>query len=248
MSLKGVRMYQDYSQINDELIQKIMDDNKRITSMFIHELRNPLSLIKGTLQYIEMKHQEVKEYKYWSQLSELIMDMEHLMTDASLLNSSTTLNIKGTNILTLIQVVVDNYSPQADNQDKLLTFKHTAECESLYSSYPCDSDKIKQVLSNLLKNALEATEPGNYIELILSTGSTDKESMLSIQINNNGKPIPDDEIDTIFNPFVTHKTGGTGIGLALAKRIVEAHKGRIQVSSSDTLTGFTILLPLPDKL
>ena len=57
-------MYQECSQMNDKAIQKIMDDNKRLTSMFIHELRNPLSLIKGTLQYIEIKHQEVKEYKY----------------------------------------------------------------------------------------------------------------------------------------------------------------------------------------
>ncbi len=237
-------MYQDYSQTNDGLIHKIMDDNKNITSMFIHELRNPLSLIKGTIQYIEMKHQEVKDYKYWSQLSELIQDMEHCMTDASLLNSITTLDIKDTNLLNLIQVVVDNHSPQADNQKKFLTFKHTAECESVCSSYPCDSDKIKQVLSNLLKNALEATEPGNYIELILSICSTDSGSMLSLQINNNGQPIPDDEIDTIFNPFVTYKTGGSGIGLALAKRIIEAHMGNIQVSSTDTLTGFTILLPL----
>lgn len=238
-------MYQDYSQINDELIQKIMDDNKRITSMFIHELRNPLSLIKGTLQYIEMKHLEVKEYKYWSQLSELIMDMEHLMTDASLLNSSTTLNIKDINLLALIQLVVDNYSPQADNQQKSLKFKYASESESVFSSYPCDPDKIKQVLSNLLKNALEATSPGNCIEIILSINSKDTESMLSIQVNNNGQPIPEDEIDTIFNPFVTHKAGGTGIGLALAKRIVEAHMGSIQVSSNVSLTGFTILLPFP---
>lgn len=240
-------MYQDYSQINDQLIQKIVDDNKQLTSMFIHELRNPLALIKGTLQYIEMKNQEVKDYKYWSQLPELIMDMEHLMTDASLLISSTSLNIKDTNLLSIIQHVVDNYSPQADNQKKHLTFTYAPECESLSSSYPCDSDKIKQALSNLLKNALEATEPGNYVELILSKCSTDTGPMLSIEINNNGQPIPEDEIDTIFNPFVTHKTGGTGLGLSLTKRIIEAHMGRIQVSSSDILTVFTILLPLPNN-
>ena len=237
-------MYQDYSQINDKVIQKILEDNKRLTSMFIHELRNPLSLMKGTLQYIEMKHSEVKEYKYWGQLSEIIQDMEHLMTDASLLNSITSLDIRDSNLLTLIQLVVDNYSPQADNQQKLLVFRHTTESEALASSYPCDSDKIKQVLSNILKNALEATGPGDYIELILSVSSTDKDPMLSIQVNNSGQPIPADEIDTIFDPFVTHKVGGTGIGLALAKRIIEAHMGSIQVSSTDILTGFTILLPL----
>ena len=241
-------MYQECSQMNDKAIQKIMDDNKRLTSMFIHELRNPLSLIKGTLQYIEIKHQEVKEYKYWNQLSELIHDMEHLMTDASLLNSINALIINNTDLLALIQLMVDSYSPQADNQQKLLTFKHTTECESLCSSYPCDSEKIKQVLSNLFRNALEATEPGNIIEVFLSTISTDSGPMLSIQINNNGKPIPEDELDTVFLPFVTHKTGGTGIGLALTKQIIEAHLGSIKVSSSDELTVFTILLPLQRAL
>lgn len=237
-------MYQDYNPANEELIQKIMDDNKRMTSMFIHELRNPLSLIKGTLQYIEMKHPEVMDFKYWGQLSELILDMERLMTDASLLNSITSLNIKETNLLSLIKLVADNYSPQAENQQKLLTFKYSPDCEALCSSYLCDSDKIKQVLSNLLKNALEATGPGNYIELNLAIDSADTGSMISIQISNNGQPIPDDEIDTIFMPFVTHKTGGTGIGLALAKRIIEAHMGSIQVSTANSLTTFTILLPL----
>lgn len=237
-------MNQDLSPKNEEAIQKIMDENKRITSMLIHELRNPLSLIKGTLQYIEMKHPESKEYKYWSQLFELIQDMEILMTDASEFNSATTLNMRSTNLISLIQVVVDNYTPEAVNQQKLLSFKVTPECESKLSSYYCDYDKLKQVMSNLLKNALEATTSGDFIEIILSIGSEDIDSMVSIKINNNGIPIPESEIDNIFLPFVTHKTGGTGVGLALSKRIIEGHLGSIQVSSSEARTEFTILLPL----
>lgn len=241
-------MHQDFIQINDNIIQKLMDENKQITSMFIHELRNPLSLIKGTLQYIEIKHQEVKEYKYWNQLPELIHDMEILMNDASLLNSSISLNIKITNLWDLIHVVVDSYMPQADNQQKNLLYKPAPDCKTILSSYPCDSVKIKQVLSNLIKNALEATSAGDFIEIITSLDSTDTEPMFSIRINNNGCAIPEDELETIFTPFVTHKTGGTGIGLALAKRIIEAHLGSIHVSSTDALTEFTILLPLPRNL
>ncbi|TAH73870.1 MAG: HAMP domain-containing histidine kinase [Anaerolineaceae bacterium] len=237
-------MDQDYIQISDDTIQKITDEHNRIISMFIHELRNPLSLIKGTLQYIEMKYTEVSEYKYWDQLSDLILDMEHMLSEASLLNSVTNLNIKNSNLLSLIHTVVDNYMPQAENQQKLLSFKASSQCESLLTSYPCDSDKIKQAISNLIKNALEATSPGNFIDINLSIDSKDTDSLLSIQINNNGLPIPEDDIDSIFLPFVSHKTGGTGVGLALVKRIVEAHKGSIHVSSTDELTGFTILLPL----
>ncbi|NLL00448.1 MAG: HAMP domain-containing histidine kinase [Clostridiales bacterium] len=241
-------MYQDTNHINDDLVKKIIDENRQITSMLIHELINPLSLIKGTLQYIEMKHQEVKGYKYWDQLYDLINDMEILMSDASLLNSSFALNIKDTNLLNLIHQVVDNYKPQADTQEKHLIFKSSPEYDYILSSYPCDQDKIKQVLSNLLKNALEATSTGDYIEIIIKLDDINSPSILCIQINNNGPMIPENEIDTIFKPFVTHKSGGTGVGLALAKRIIEAHNGSIHVSSTKEVTGFTIILPLRNDL
>ncbi len=237
-------MNQDSGNITDNAIQKIMEENKRITSMFIHELRNPLSLIKGTLQYIEMKHPETKDYKYWSQLHELIHDMELMMSDASLLNSGTVLTMQSTNLFELITTVAENFMPQAENQQKHLSVKASLECESVISSYSCDSGKIKQVLSNLIKNALEATSPGNFIEIILGIESTGTNPMVSIQINNNGLPIPESELDTIFLPFVTSKKYGTGVGLALAKRIIEGHLGRIHVRSTEALTGFTILLPL----
>lgn len=237
-------MNQNLSSKNEMALQKIMDENKRITSMFIHELRNPLSLIKGTLQYIEMKHPESKDYKYWSQLFELIQDMDTLMTDASSFNTASTLNMRSINLISLIKVVVDNYMPKAVNQQKLLSIKVAQECESVLSSYYCDNDKLKQVLSNLLNNALEATSPGDFIEIILSIDSKGPNPMVSIQVNNNGMSIPESEINTIFHPFVTHKAGGTGVGLALSKKIVESHQGSIHATSSEALTEFTILLPL----
>lgn len=237
-------MYHNLSQQNDVAIQKTTNEYHQIISMLIHELRNPLSLIKGTLQYIEVKHSEVGDYKYWDQLPILIQDMEQMLSSASLLNAISNLNIKNINFIDLINHVVECYMPQVDNQQKHLIFKPAKECVSLLSSYPCDYDKIKQALSNLLKNALEATCAGNFIEILLDIESTDANPMLSIKINNNGALIPEDKIDSIFLPFVTHKQGGTGIGLALVKRIIDAHMGSISVSSADGLTSFSILLPL----
>lgn len=237
-------MKQDLNPKSEEAIKILMEEYKRTTSMFIHELKNPLSLIKGTLQYIEMKHPETRSYKYWSQLFELIREMEKIMTDASLLNACTTLKIKDTNLLSLIQGVVNNYRPQADSHQKHLSIKTSPESKAVISSYPCDSAKIKQVISNLIKNAMEATSPGNFIEVVISIDSTKAIPMLSIQVNNNGQKIPSNEIDNIFKPFVSYKKGGTGIGLALAKRIIENHMGSISVSSTETLTCFNILLPL----
>ncbi|NLJ96671.1 MAG: HAMP domain-containing histidine kinase [Clostridiales bacterium] len=232
------------SKEEDKAVQYFMKESKRITSLFIHELRNPLSLIKGTLQYIEMKHPEAKEFKYWSQLFELIQDMENIMSDASLLNSCTTPNKKPANLSSIIHNIVKSYMPQANNQQKQLTIKEDPQCKPILSSYNCDSAKIKQVISNLLKNALEATSLGDSIGVIINQYSIDLVPMIAIQITNNGKPIPEDEIDSLFLPFVTYKKDGTGIGLPFSKHVIESHGGTIQVSSTEEVTCFTILLPI----
>ncbi len=230
----------------EDVIQNIADDYKRTTSIFIHELRNPLSLIKGTLQYIESKHPEAKDFKYWDQLQDLVQDMEVMMADASLLNTSNTVNKANHNLLILLGNTVNHFMPQAAKQQIDLSLECEDHCEEYFYSYSCDAIKLKQVFSNLIKNAFEATSPGNFIRVALKFLPGDEQSLpkLSIQISNNGIPIPADEIDKIFVPFVTYKKGGTGVGLAIVKRILELHFGSISVSSDQDLTSFTILLPL----
>jgi signal transduction histidine kinase len=230
----------------EPIIQSIVTDHKRTTSMLVHELRNPLSLLKGTIQYIEMKHPETVEFKYWSQMQDLVDDMERMMADASLLNTYHTLDKKVIDLTALVTGVKNNFMPQAMNQQIDLTLTVDPGCESLFQSYSCDSQKLKQALSNLIKNALEATKPGNYIHITLNclTGADQLSSKLLIQISNNGLPIPDDEIDKIFVPFVTYKKGGSGIGLAVVKKIIDLHYGSISVISNKEFTEFTIQLPL----
>lgn len=230
----------------DTIIQNLTEENKRLTSILVHELRNPLSLLKGTIQYIESKHPETKEFKYWNQLQDLVNDMEHMLVDASLLNTVNIISKEKTDLLSLIQGLHCGYITQATEQriDLLLTVD--PGCENYFTSYNCDPVKIKQALSNLIKNAFEATKPGNYIHIHLSCLYEDNASpnKLSLQVSNNGLPIPEDEIETIFTPFVTYKKGGTGVGLAIVKKIVDLHYGTVTVTSDENATTFTILLPL----
>lgn len=228
------------------LVQEILADHKRTTSIFVHELRNPLSLLKGTLQYIEAKHPETKEYKYWSQLKELIEDMEHMMTDASLLNNLSIINKEKTDLYDLIQNVMNSFMPHASSQNIDLKLIVEPGCEKYYRNFHCDPNKFKQVFSNLMKNAFEATSSGNFIhiELGLLPQENQKPSSIMMKIKDNGFPIPQDEIETIFTPFVTYKQGGTGVGLAIVKKVIDLHYGTIQVSSDQNLTCFTIVLPI----
>lgn len=228
------------------IIQNMVAENKKSISMFVHELRNPLSLIKSTLQYIETKHPETKDYKYWDQLQDLIYDLEHMMADASLLNTYTMISKETSDLLSLISSLKNSFMPQAANHQVDLELILKEGCEPYFSSYSFDPAKMKQVLSNLIKNAFEATTPGNFIRIILSYLPNEDSSApkLSIVICNNGSPIPEEIMDKIFLPFVTYKKGGTGIGLAIVKKIIDLHYGSISVASNEKLTSFTILLPL----
>lgn len=228
------------------IIQTITAANKNTTSMFMHELRNPLALLKGTVQYIEMKHPEVKEFKYWDQVPELINDMENIMQDASMLNNSTLLNREDTDLIALLDSIISNFMPQALTQQIDLSFKITPGCEKYYTSYNCDNGKLKQVFTNMIKNAFEATKSGDFIHICLSAYPEDSEQpgKLMITLSNNGQPIPEAVLESIFQPFVSYKKGGTGVGLALAQKVINLHYGSISVTSDESLTTFTILLPL----
>ena len=104
-----------------------------------------------------------------------------------------------------------------------------------------DSDQIHQVLLNLLLNALQAIDQNGKIAVSLER----KEATAVILVGDNGRGIPPDHLPNIFRPFFTTKGDGTGLGLSLARRIVEDHQGRIDVTSAvGKGTTFAVVLPL----
>ena len=105
-----------------------------------------------------------------------------------------------------------------------------------------DANLIEELLINLVKNALEAAEFGGRIEL---TAESTLSNSVAICVGDNGPGIDESVRDSLFLPFVTTKSTGTGIGLALSKKIVEEHGGSIDIETSD-LGGarFRIVLPV----
>jgi two-component system sensor histidine kinase HydH len=91
-----------------------------------------------------------------------------------------------------------------------------------------DADKMHQVFSNLLLNALQASAPGTEVRMYVEQ----KPDSIHIHVEDQGEGIPSDKLDRIFLPFFTTKTQGTGLGLALVQRTVEDHGGSIQVASA----------------
>jgi signal transduction histidine kinase len=107
-----------------------------------------------------------------------------------------------------------------------------------------DCDRIQQVVRNLLENAFFACGAPGQIRVGLSLAN-DNKRVIRIEISDDGAGIPDENLDLIFNPFFTTKTKGTGLGLALSRRIIQAHHGRIFVEHSEPHGArFVVQLPI----
>jgi len=139
----------------------------------------------------------------------------------------------------VVDDMIDFYSPQA--RSHALTVRHSFSPGPL--TCRVDPGALKQVLLNLFINAQQAMDNGG--ELMIRTSR--EGNMAVTQINDTGKGIPPERLSTIFRPYHSSRSGGTGLGLATAKKIVEAHQGTITVHSEPGKgTSFTIALPLAE--
>ena len=111
--------------------------------------------------------------------------------------------------------------------------------------YPCDPDKLARVFDNLLRNACHYSTPGTEVRIAAEAG----EDGLSLTFANTGVAIPPEKLGRIFEQFFrldssrASGTGGAGLGLAIAKEIVQLHSGTITAQSEDGVTTFTVCLP-----
>ncbi|MGP1385552.1 MAG: PAS domain S-box protein [Thainema sp.] len=108
----------------------------------------------------------------------------------------------------------------------------------------CDRDKLHQVFINIISNACEAVSPQTCVTCTVSLNTAKQQ--IHVDVFNAGEPIPAETLAQLTKPFFTTKSSGNGLGLAITKRIIEAHNGMLTIQSSDALGGtqVTVLLPL----
>lgn len=225
--------------------ERVIDENRLILSRFTHELRNPLTLVRSTIQLIESQHPEVVDYKYWTELLTDVDDTVNLLNELSLYNHCDQLQLDEINFIQLIQQSVEGMKPLASDKNLSIHFIYDDQALS-FNSYSCDRIKLKQVLTNLLKNAIEAADLDSTIivELSLLTNSKTNGQYIQVAITDSGAPIPPENLAVIFEPFVTFKSNGTGLGLAISKRIAKLHQGDLLVSQTESAVTFTLQLPM----
>lgn len=187
-----------------------------------HEIRNPLTVVKGYLQYFGGKSSEYKEQ--FEALSNELAHVETIITDfLSLARTKTTMLTNRS-----LNSIIEEVSPfiMADALKKGVDIELNLGAISCFS---LDDKELKQLILNLVRNAVEAVDGKGKVTI--ETRMEDGNVLLSV--TDTGCGIPKELCDRIFDPFFTTKEKGTGLGLSICASIVERHGGTIQVQSDE---------------
>ena len=215
---------------------------RKLTRDVAHELRTPLANVSSYLEAMTEGVWEPSKERLLDCMQEIerlkgiIADLEELH---GLEDDTITLNREYFDLYGLTHKVVSSFETVME-QTKL-----TYELRGTEIYVFADERRIHQAIFNLISNAVKYTDSGDRI--ILETGS--EEACAYLKVINHGQPIPEYDRSRIFDRFYradgsrSRKTGGAGIGLAIVKAIIEAHDGRVSVSSDDKETCFEFLLP-----
>ncbi|MCB9797017.1 MAG: hypothetical protein H6741_30400 [Alphaproteobacteria bacterium] len=216
-----------------------------------HEIRNPLAGIKGAAQVIGQlppeEHQEFLQVitDEVDRLNTVVTNFLDYARHFELRRESTDLNALITQVLSLVRA-------QQDLPDDI---ELSEELDRELPLAEIDGDKLRQVVLNLVLNAVQALpeEGGGHVSVRTRRGGLDgpagRRPAAVIEVIDDGEGIPADVRSSLFIPFYTTKPFGTGLGLAISQRLVVAHDGELRVESRvGEGSTFRVTLPLPDPI
>jgi two-component system, sporulation sensor kinase E len=205
-----------------------------------HEIRNPLTSIKGFLQVVKKtlnEHELIKEIDFTNIMLEEVERINHLVGEFLLLSRSR--DTKYDKIC--LNQLMKQFLPIVQNEALLKGIDIHYEAFTKAPEVLGAKELLKQVFLNICKNAIEAM--GDRGDLKISYQLLVQEKMISIDFEDSGPGIPPYVLDKIFDPFFTTKEEGTGLGLSVCQRIIHDMGGKIWVSSKGFGTIFHIQIP-----
>jgi two-component system sensor histidine kinase HydH len=238
-----VVLFRDITEIKQ--LKKEIAQSQRLASLgslaagVAHEIRNPLSSIKGFATYFKERYRDNPDDSQTADI--MVQEVDRLnRVIGQLLDYARpmTMNRRETAIQTVIQHALRMIESQAREKGVVIQTELQADVAALL----IDPDRIKQVFLNLYLNAIGAMEGGGILSVALLS-MTDRR--IRIEVRDTGVGIDPKNLDRIFDPYFTTKSSGTGLGLAIVQKIIEAHRGEIQVASTPGL-GTTVSVILPE--
>ena len=229
--IRDISEIRDAQKMINELRTKRLSVVGELSSRLAHDLRNPLSVIKNSVELLKIQldtKYDTKTDEHFNRIdrsvSRMIHQIEHVMDFVRM------------KPLVLKKAVLDDILESAigviDIPDGIKINQHQTNITLI-----CDPDLLQIVFINLITNAIQVLQDLGQININLTENAND----VIIECQDSGPGIPDDELPKIFDPLFTTKQSGTGLGLASCKTIVEQHGGTI--STMNNPTRFIIKLP-----
>jgi two-component system, NtrC family, sensor histidine kinase HydH len=236
-------LFRDMTEV--QALKKEIETSRRLASLgrlaagIAHEIRNPLSSIKGFATYFRDRYRDNQDDRDTAEV--MIKEVDRLNRVISQLLDFArpmALQKKRMPIQALIQHSLKMIERQASSEGIVIQ----ADLAPSLGEIEVDFDRITQVLLNLYLNALEAMDRGGTLSVSCSEDAGNQG--VKISVTDTGTGIDKEHLDHIFDPYFTTKQAGSGLGLAIVHKIIEAHGGEVRVES-EAKQGTTVTLFLP---
>lgn len=202
-----------------------------------HEVRNPLTALKGFLQLLKRDSNEAQQH-YFDIMSAEIADIESIVEEFLLLAKPQAFSYRTVDMRQLLGYVVNLMEPQAAMSRVRITVSGWMDAQAVY----CEEGQIRQVLVNVLKNAIEAMSGGGEVRI---ETTVEQQKWLTIRVSDEGEGIEPERLPRLGEPFYTTKERGTGLGLMVSYNIIQNHRGSMSIHSElGKGTEVSIRLPL----
>ncbi len=236
-------LFQDLTELRD-----LQTTRRELIGNISHEFRTPLAGIKAMVETLSGGAVDDKKAArdFLTRIDSEVDRLTQLVTELTELSRIETgtaeLKLEPVNLNQLADVVIAQLSPQAERQKLAISQELAADLPPV----PADKDRVRQVIANLVHNAIKFTRPGGKIKII----TRNLEGSVVVDIADTGIGIPKEDLPHVFERFYKGDKArageGAGMGLAIAKHVVEAHGGKIWVASEEG-KGATFSFSLPLK-
>jgi PAS domain S-box-containing protein len=223
----------------EEMLRRVEKLNvvSELAAGIAHEIRNPLTSLKGFVQLLRPSLENKKAHTYTDVMLSELERIEQIVTELLLLAKPQSTEFKEKNLRDLLDHVCTLMNTKAIMSNTEIILDYRCETSCIY----CEENQLKQVIINLLKNAIEAMPSGGEIRLEAEDAGDD---CIVIRVVDQGCGIPEENLPKLGEPFYTTKEQGTGLGLMISSKIIREHGGDMQFKNNQG-EGTTVEITLP---